>query len=168
MGSCKKTLLCVLFVLFLFGCVSQGFAEVGELEARAVLDNVAVFLTSAYRAVAEAEAAGANVTELKIKLNYAGELLAAANASFGVGNFSGAVHFALLANETVEGVEFDASQLAVVARDDWSRRFQWAVLGSSIGASSAVLVVLFVWVRFRRWYVRRVLEFKPEVSKSES
>jgi glycyl-tRNA synthetase (class II) len=157
-----------LLALLFFSCVLQAFAEASEAEARADIDNVGVFLEKAYLAVADAEAAGANGTQLKTRLNYAGALLADASASFEVGNFSAATAFALLANDTVKGISDEAYQLKAVAEDDRTQRFYWSVLESSMGLSLAVFAVLVGWIYFKRHYVRRVLDLKPEVSKSES
>ncbi|MEM2102120.1 MAG: hypothetical protein QXM22_01235 [Candidatus Bathyarchaeia archaeon] len=139
-----------------------------EVEAYGVISNVSGFLERAFLAVGDAERSGANVTLLKARLNYAGVLLANASVSFGVGDFGGAVVFALLANETVDGVSGEAYQLKTAAEAARVERFNWSVLVSSLGVSLVVFVVLGCWVYFKRYYVRRVLGLKPEVSKGES
>jgi Tfp pilus assembly protein PilE len=160
------TLASIAIVLFLLIATSQVLAQTDVTEARAILDNVSSFLERAYVAVAKADNAQANVTELKAKLNEGGLLLTAANASFTAGNYSVAVDSAIRANESIKGVEEEALKLAISARDDKTQRFYWAIVESSIGLSLAVFVVLVSWVYFRRYYVRRVLGLKPEVRKS--
>ena len=110
--SRRAVLLSSFLALLTLSCAAQVFAEAGEVEARAALDNVGVFVEKAFLAVVEAEEVGANVTGLKAALGYAGELLASGEADFRVGNFSGAVDFALLANESVKDVAADASLLS--------------------------------------------------------
>lgn len=168
MKHSSKILIFVLFAVLSLSCVFGVSAEVTAAQARGVLDDVSVSLEKAFVAVADAEAAGANVTGLKAKLNQSGVLLAYANASFSVANYTGAVALALQANETVNGVQTEASELAISARENWSMRLNWALLESSIGVSLAVFFVLVVWVYFKRYYVRRVLGWKPEVRKTES
>ncbi|MBX5327268.1 MAG: hypothetical protein ACQXXH_01625 [Candidatus Bathyarchaeia archaeon] len=158
----------VLFVVCVFSSISRGFAETTEVEAYGVISNVSGFLERAFLAVGDAERSGANVTLLKVRLNYAGLLLANASASFGVGDFSAAVDFALLANDTVNGMGDEAYQLKTAAEVARVERFHWSILVSSLGISLVVFVVLVGWVYFKRYYVRRVLGLKPEVSQSES
>lgn len=167
MGSCRKILVLLLSAVFLLGCVSRVFVEVSLADARTVLDNASASLENAYEAVREAEVAGANVTVLKAKLAEGGVLLAYANASLSIGNYTGAVTLALQANQTVKGMAAEASALAAAARENWSAQFNWSILETGIGLSLAVFSVMVGWVYFRRYYVRRVLSLKPEVNKDE-
>jgi hypothetical protein len=164
----KTFLLLSLLAVFSSSCVLQAFAETSEVEARAFMDNVNIFLEKAYLSVGDAETAGANVTILKGRLVYAGQLLDAANASFRDGKFDDSVAFAQLANESLKGADQEASEAMTAARESRSQRFYWTVLESSIGISLVVFAVLVSWTYFKRSYVRRALGLKPEVRKNES
>lgn len=163
----KKISVVVLFVVFLSSCVFSSSAEPSDVEAQVVLDNVGALLNRIYLAISEAETAGANITKLKVNVNHASDLLAIANARFSTGNFSGAVDSALQANESLKGIDQEASKLTIAAREERSRRFQWAILESSIGVSLVVFFVLTGWIYFKRRYVKRVLKMKPEVHRDE-
>jgi hypothetical protein len=164
---CRRISVSVLYMLFLSSCIFRSSAESSEAEAHAVLDNVGALLDKTYLAISEAETAGANITQLKVKINHAGDLLAIAYTRLGTGNSNEAVDFALQANESLEGIDQEVSELTIAAREGGSHRFQWAVLESSIAVSLAVFIVLTGWIYFKKNYVKRVLKMKPEVHRDE-
>lgn len=121
-------------------------------------------LRVAFEGVFEAEKAGANVSGLIGKLNEAGRILAEAESAYRVGDFSEAMALARECSVLAEDILSQASSLRERAVANAERVF-WRNLTISIFGAAAFLVVLFfAWGWFKRAYVKRMLNMKPEVS----
>lgn len=155
------TLLPCFFVLGSFGVD-------GEDVAVSTIDSAEDVVVSAYRAVLEAEEAGADVSGFLERLNVAAERLALAQMCSRRGDFDRATDNASLCLEAAEGIVEDAGVLrdrAVLERGVRS----WVMIGGSIaGVALAVFGSWFSWRVFKMWYYGRVLKLKPEVSGAES
>jgi hypothetical protein len=78
------------------------------------------------------------------------------------GNFSDAVGFAGVCKSEAVSVRADAVVLrndAVVVAGNWWMTVVFSVAGSVV----FVVVLVFVWCRFRQGYLKRVMRFRPEV-----
>jgi len=146
-----------LSVLLIEGCVA------GAEEAALAIERAEGVVVSGYQIVLEAEQARANISRLLARLNEAGELLALARVSYRVGDFDGAVLFAELCGEIVDGVKVDALGLRNLAVEEAGHRFWWAIIGSIVGVSIIVFLSFLSWFIFKGRYYRRVLEMRPEV-----
>jgi hypothetical protein len=159
----------LLFAVFLsvalVSHVSRGAAAVGdETAAQAALNEADLRLQEAFAAVLVAEDAGGNVTVLVGRLTEAGSVLAGAEAAFAAGNFSGALGLAGVCRDSAQSVEDDAGVLrgeALVAAGSW-----WVLVGVSVLAGAGFVVVLFVvWRFFRRFYLKRLMGLRPELTE---
>lgn len=159
----------LLFAVFLgFVLVShvpRGAAAVGdEVAAQAVLNEADLRLQEGFAAVLAAEDAGANVTVLAGRLTEAGSVLAGAEAAFAAGNFTGAVGLAGVCRDSAQSVEDDAGVLrgeALRAAASW-----WVLVSVSVLAGACFVVVLFVvWRLFRRFYLKRLMGLRPELTE---
>lgn len=151
-------------ILFLmcswFVCVCSA---VDKFDADEALANAESNLAFAYGSVAEAESAGADVSELIAKLKIAGSLLAEAYNFYRVGNYDEAYSYATNCSERVGEIVSEASTLKLESEDAYREG-----LLTTAGVSSAVLSVLFilslfVWRFLKNKYFERVLGMKPEV-----
>ncbi len=120
-------------------------------------------LRAAFRSVLDAEQSGANVSALLPRLNEAGSALTVAEEALTAGNYSDAAVSAGVCKSLANGVEGDAVVLksdAVAAAGNW-----WVtVVLSVVGSVVFVGVLFFVWRRFRRGYLKRMLGSRPEVT----
>jgi len=133
-------------------------------EASSAVGGADNALRRAFEAVLEAERAGVNVSDLIVKLDEAGGLLAEAENAYRIGNFSEAVSRAEECSILANGVVGEALSLQNMALADAQTAF-WQNLTFSCFGGAAVLVVLFlVWGWFKRVYVKRMLRMKPEVA----
>ncbi|MGQ9640605.1 MAG: hypothetical protein ACUVUF_00585 [Candidatus Bathycorpusculaceae bacterium] len=136
----------------------MGQADVDQMLAEA--ENA---LVSAYVSVADANSVGANVSQLLVKLEYAGALLAEANNAYRVGDYERAFSLAINCSDAVNNVVQDALTLKSKAEEAHGQKMLFTA-----GVSSACLSVLFVlslfgWRFLKKAYLKRVLEMKPEV-----
>jgi len=156
----------ILFLLIIFsvplGKASNDFlvpVEISEAE------EVLVF---AYNAVLDAEKVGGNITGLLEKLNLGGEYLAEAYVYARLEVPQNAKHFASLCIQTVDEVEYDAVLLMEEALKSGDEEFLMRIVSSGFGIITTLVCSIVFWRIFKRRYVERLLELKPEVSESES
>jgi len=146
----------------------SSVSGVGSDEALIAIDRADSAIVLAYRAVLEAEGAGANVSGLLEELNFGAEALATANMLYRVGNFGEAVNFADLCYDSVVGVAAKADEAVRLAEFEGKGQFYVTSAASTLGVCCVVLGGVFGWRVFKRRYFRRVLETKPEVVSNES
>jgi len=139
-------------------CVSAGD------EASSAIGEADDALRRAFEAVLEAERAGANVSDLIVKLDEAGGLLAEAENAYRVGNFSEAVSRAEGCSILANGVVGEALSLQNMALADAQTAFWQNLTFSCFGGAAFLVVLFFVWGWFKRVYAQRMLSMKPEVA----
>jgi hypothetical protein len=159
----RKILICYVTFTLALALFTHSCLAVDRRSAEEALANAESDLASAYGAVAEAERAGANVSELFDKLRLAGDLLAEANNTCRLGDYDVAYSYAINCSDTVEGIASQALDMKLEAEKTCSERLFFTAALSSIGLSALFVVSLFGWRFFKRKYVRRVLGMKPEV-----
>ncbi len=132
-------------------------ASVSESEASSALTSAEATAISAYHAVLTAENAGANVSDLLVQLNAAGELLAQAKMAYRLGDFDETVRSAGLCSAIAESVKNRADELNVEASRSGIPGF-WVTLTASLVGIAAVSFGSFEgWRLFKRRYYKRVL-----------
>jgi len=151
--------------LFFVG-LNTAFAQTNQATSKLQEANIAV--NQAFNAVLDAEKAGANVTDLLSRLNYAIGILAQAETSYRTGYFNKASAQAdnvlPLAHQITTAAQ-NAKQTALVSNQNafWS-----TVALTVIGAFVFVLVLFLVWRQFKRNYIKNLSEAKPEVTVNEA
>ena len=158
----------VIFVFLFPFFVFEGLASSSEDVASLAINQAEDVVTSAYRAVLDAEQARANVSSLLAQLNDAGEFLANAQIAFRLEDFDEAVRLADLGCDIGESVKNEASELRVDAYGSRVMDSWLTVTGSLVGVVVVVLGSFWGWRVFKRRYYQRVLRMKPEVAKDES
>jgi len=143
--------------------VTGVFAVVGESEAESEIQEAVTALSSVYVAVLEAERSGADVSGLLVGLSSGGDLLAEAQMRYRNGDFDGAVYYADLSVESVEGLMDEAGQLKALALAEHEERSFVTVAGSGVAVVVIVLASVVGWRLLKRRYLSKVLEMKPEV-----
>jgi len=146
----------LVFVMFLvlvsLSLVFPAFAVVGESEAASALVSAEQSVSLGYQAVLNAENAGGNVSGLFVRLNDAGNLLAAARMSYGNGDFDTAKLLAGLGENIGKGVQNDAVGLKDSALSEDSRRTLLTTVASVAGVAVIALGSFVVWHRLRKKY----------------
>ena len=117
----------------------------------------------AFNAVLEAENAGGNVTELMLKLNTAGTILANAQNILNSGNSANITSNLENVLQMANQVNADALNLRNVSLVG-SQNSLWLTLFFSVaGAIGLCISLLIVWQRFKRVFNKKLLSTKPEV-----
>jgi hypothetical protein len=138
------------------------FAQTDQTSSNLQAANTAI--DGAFNAVLDAEKAGANVTGLLAQLNVAEGDLAQAENSYRTGDSSTAAAQAAsvlpIAQEVTTAAQ-DAKQTALVSGPN---TFWLPIAFTEIGAIVFVLALFLVWRRFKRIYISKLHEAKPEVN----
>jgi hypothetical protein len=158
-----NVLVAFILAILVFGYFARACFAVSPTDAGGALRNAEENLALAYVYVAEAERAGANISELLARLVYAGGLLAEAKNSYGAGDYERAYSLAINCSSAVNNVASEASDLKLKAEEAYGERLLFTVGISSAGLSVLFVLSLFVWRSLRKWYVGRVLKMKPIV-----
>lgn len=146
----------------LVAVLQPGVYGIGSSEARQRISDGETALTNAFKKVADAETAGANVSALTGRLNEAAGRLGLANSAYADGDFDEALSRASECVNLANGVASDAVELKGQATT--AAGGQWMiVVFSVVGAVVFSFVLYGVWVWFRRFYSRKVLGLRPEV-----
>jgi hypothetical protein len=125
-------------------------AATSQSQAVSALDDAEGAVVSAYGAVSKADAAGANVSDMLIRLNEAGDFLSRAHIAYSIGDYDSAVELAVLCQEKLSGFVADADVLTGVAVRDGSLDFMANVVGPIVGSVGIVCLSLVAWVYLNR------------------
>lgn len=157
------SLLIVGLVVALASCSVQRGLAVEYQDASAQILVADQSLRVAFNSSLDAEQSGANVSALLVRLSDAGSDLRRAEAALAAGNYSDALNLADTCKSLADGVRTDASALksdAVASAGNW-----WMTVALSVASSVVFVVALFfVWGRFKRRYLKRLLRSRPEVT----
>jgi hypothetical protein len=140
------------------------FASSGDAPLLPTFVDADAALKRAFVAVSDAEAAGANVSGLLAELDVAGRNLTEAEMVYAAGNVSDAASRADQCVALADAVAGEALNLKGQAVEN-GRTASWhAVTFSLVGIFTFLVVLVLVWVLFRRSYSGRMLSAKPEVA----
>jgi hypothetical protein len=151
-------------MLLYVGLSCRAACVFGLSDAQLKVEDADKELRNAFSAVLEAEGAGANVSDLLFKLNAACGLLSEASKALSMGDADEAVGKAEECMSIAKEVRDEAFIQKQSALAD-SQKALWTNLAlSSIGSLVFLVAIFFVWQRFKRSYVKRLMKMKPEVS----
>jgi hypothetical protein len=140
------------------------FASGGDEALLPMLADADAALKRAFVAVSDADAAGANVSGLLDELDVAGKSLTMAEMAYAAGNSSEAATMVGQCVAWANAVAGEAANVKSQAVAD-ARAVQWrAILFSSVGTFVFLIMLVLIWVLFRRSYGARLLGAKPEVA----
>jgi hypothetical protein len=156
--------LSVLLVCLVLAVFASSLRFVSGEDAGTRVAEADTALRSAFGDVVTAERNGVNVSGLADRLTLAGIVLTEAEVALNAGNSTGAVVLADTCKVLADGVGADARALngeAVAGMGSW-----WVpVVLSGVGVGAFLASLYVVWRWFRKYYVRRIVARRPEVSK---
>lgn len=123
-------------------------------------------IIQAFKAVINTEQAGANVTDLIGQLNDAADLLAQAENSYRIGDYDTAAlnaDSALSIIQTVQTTAQTENEKALVASQN---SFYSTVALAIVGSFAIILALFLIWRTFKRHYIAKLSQAKPEVVSS--
>jgi Tfp pilus assembly protein PilX len=125
-------------------------------------------LDQAFSSVLNAEKAGGNVSQLLVKLNNAGTLLAEAQNAYNSGNPSNVTSMAQNVVQRANQVNGDAIHLRNVSLVESQNGFLLTLVFSVVGGGVFGISLLFVWRRFKCAFIKKLLGTKPEVVENST
>jgi hypothetical protein len=162
-GHLKTSIITIMVLVVICALASSRSFCVCAAEVSSSLVEADKTVGQAFNDVLAAEQAGANCTGLLVWLNVAADLLAQAEIAVGKDDSSAAANA-----DSVLSIASEVKTAALTARnkalDDGANALWSSIVFSMVGAVVFVLALLLVWSRFRRRYVRKLFEAKPEVS----
>ncbi len=132
---------CILFLMFSLPLCSASTED----DARSAISFAKERIVVCYVAVAEADEAGANVSNLLSVLDEAGMDVSGADLAFQNGNFTSAYDLAVQSQVALEGFETQANSIKEAAERSSSVDFWVNVVGSSAGTVGVVVGGFAVW-----------------------
>jgi hypothetical protein len=126
----------------------------GEPDASLAIGEAEQRVDVCYLAVANAQKAGANVTDLLSVLGEAGMLLSKAQLAFVTGDFSSAYILATQSKARLDGFDSLASSSRDVAAKQRYLDFMSNVVGSAFGTFAVIVGGVLTWFFLRRKYSR--------------
>lgn len=149
----KLTLIFTALMLIVSSYSTQFYVfGVSENDAKAAIAEAEKNIVLCYNAVAEADAAGANVTTLIATLNEAGALLSKAELSYKTGDFDSAINFTSQSQDKLNGFVLEAKALTERTVQEHYWDFMITVGGSSVGTLAVVIGSFIVWRFLKKKY----------------
>jgi hypothetical protein len=147
-----------------FIIIQNGFASTSLSE----LDDAKSQLISALKIVQEAEQKGINVQSYVNALNSALLLIKNAENQNASGNVTKAIENAKASSTISIQVEAEVGSYSYLASMRDAANFRSTVISSLIALIIAVIVISFSWILFKRRFLMKLLDMKPEVTPNES
>jgi hypothetical protein len=148
--------------------LGRGSAYVGATdEGTFTIAGADAAVRLAFNATLNAEAAGANVSGLIVRLNEAGNLLTNAEIANSTGNLTEAESLAGQCVGIAENVTNDAKVLRSSELAKAGPIFNDTLAFSVVSIGVFVAALTLFWRRFKRNYVSKTLRMKPEVEPDE-
>jgi CHASE3 domain sensor protein len=158
----------LIFLAVLGPFLGSIFVVRGAGEASSSVSDAESWVLVAFNATLEAQRAGANVSGLIVRLNEAAGLLDDAEVALNSGNLSEAASMAGQCIAIAENVKGDANVLKASALDEAQNVFWTSFTFFVVGIGTFVVVLVAVWLWFKRGYTAKVLGTKPEVTSDEA
>jgi len=158
----------ILIILLLMSNFIFIIGVLGASDGQTELDDAELRFTSALRAVQTAEKNGINVQSHVDMLKYSLLKLKEAKELKTSGNVTQAISTAQTVSTVSIQIEDNLASYTSLAYEREGANFQLAVIYSSIAAIISVSAIYFGWMFFKRWYLIKVLDMKPEVTSNES
>jgi len=125
---------------------------ISENDAKDAITEAEKNIVLCYDAVAEADAAGANVTTLMATLNEAGAFLSKAELSYKTGDFDLAMNFTSQSQDKLNGFVLEAEALTERTVQEHYWDFMITVGGSSVGTLAVLFSSFVVWRFLKKKY----------------
>jgi cytochrome bd-type quinol oxidase subunit 2 len=151
-----------IIILFIITIIASFYPAVVKADNENIsIENANSSINQAFTNILAAEKAGGNVTQLLIKLNTAGELLAKAENTYNSGNLTNVTSNAESALQLADQVNSDALALRETSLLESQKNFWYTMIFSVVGAAVFGIALLLTWRRFKRSFTNKLLGMKP-------
>ena len=149
----RFSFLAILIVLSAFAFAPVVFAA--ETDAASAIASAKQQLVVCFQTAVDAEAAGANITQLTHVLTDAGALLSDAELAFANGDFDNAQNLATDSQVGLANFASEANALSVAATEAKNMDFLVNVVGSIVGVIVVIVLGVFGWFFVKKRYAPR-------------
>jgi hypothetical protein len=160
-----------LLFITLFVIISLNYCSYGENYVSAQTNQTASKLQAAnnavnqaFNAVLDAEKAGANVTALLVRLNYAENILAQAENSNRTGDFNATAARADSVLPIAQQVTTQALNAKQTSTISGRNAFMFTIAFNVLGPIIFVLALFLVWSLIKRHHIKNLSCSKPEMN----
>jgi len=143
---------CVSLLLILF--LAHACLAVDEGQARSAMVEADQTIRDCYLAVAPADKAGGNISDMLSVLQDAGMLLSRADLALGKGDFDSAYNLAVQSKARLGGFIAEASSVKDAAENSGFVDFMINIVGSSVGTVAVVVGSFAVWFWLNKRYAK--------------
>ncbi len=147
--SVNRAVLLLVLLIAVGALPVVAFAQGGGDEA---LTSARQRLIDGYYSARQAESAGANISSLTSRLNFAGDLLSRSQLAYSRSDFSGSQALASQCSQSLEGFVAEANALGNAATQKANFDFWVYFVGSIAGALAVILAGYMVWRVVKKRY----------------
>ncbi len=141
--------------------LQTALVEASGEQASIIVADASINL--AFKNVLAVEKAGGSVTDLLERLNEAGELLAEAENAYESGNLTEVLSKAQSANAIANQVNSETLNMRFLGLIGTQDVLWLTLVFSVVGAVVFVIIIFFIWRRFRDSYLKKFFKIKPEL-----
>lgn len=165
MANVKRSLSNVILTMILIVIVTVNFNATTVLanNEQIIINNAAATINQAFNNLLAVEKAGGNISQLLNELNEAGSLLADAKNSYRNNNLSSVITKAQEAREIAIKVNNETLNMRFVSLIGTQDSLWLTLVFSVVSAIIFTVLILLIWRRFKRDYISKLLDMKPEV-----
>ena len=165
MKKCQAIVVSIIVLISAVGCVPACFAT-EAVNANKAINQAELSLNSAFVAVAEAYAAGADVGQLLDNLEAAGAFLSEANTAFRSGDCENASSLSAQCKQAVEVLVIEANRLGADAKIAKSGTLLLTAVFSGFLLILLLILGTIGWRSLKKRYLEKVLEARLEVEEA--
>jgi hypothetical protein len=149
----------VVLCVLLLSALTVRCRATSESDAQSAIEEASQRIFVCYKAIVNASAEGANVSDLLSVLNYAGSLLSGADLAFASGDFDSSYALARNSTQTLMGFDGRANGIGSAAVGAAYADFMVNVVGSAVGAVVVLVSSFVLWMllKARETGARRVV-----------
>ena len=155
-----KAAVCLSLLIAMTFWLSSICFAIDSVDTSGAIAQAEENLDLAYIKVAEADAAGADVSLLLLKLDTAGGFLSEANSAFRSGDYERAYSSAIDCKTATNGIVDDAARLKMEAEENFNERWFLTRVGSGIAICVILVFAFFGWRMLKNRYLKQVSNVK--------
>lgn len=161
----NRSLLNIAVILLSIFVVEAHFniTNVTASNEQVIIDNAALTINQAFNNLLAVEKAGGNISQLLNRLNEAGLLLAKAENAYQNNNLTMVVDMAQTAREIAIEVNNETLNMRLESLIGTQDSLWLTILFSVVSAVIFTIVLIIIWRKFKRDFISKLLDMKPEV-----
>jgi hypothetical protein len=163
----KKRVIVVTLSSIIIACFALSL-HLASASDETSIQNANSSINNAFTNILAAEKAGGNITDLLKRLTEATDLLTQAENNLRSGDTTDVISEAESSNKIADEVNKDAIKLLNDQLSKSNTTFWLTIAFSTVGVTFFILILWVLWRQFKRRFMNKLLDMKPEVLKDAS